>query len=54
MDLLDSQENTRNAKASLLENRYNQFVAQVALYQALGGQDVAPNVDAYQDDDSDI
>ncbi|MCF7353100.1 efflux transporter outer membrane subunit [Vibrio sp. CK2-1] len=54
MDLLDSQENTRDAKASLLENRYNQFVAQVALYQALGGQDVAPNIDAYQDDDSNI
>lgn len=54
MDLLDSQENTRDAKASLLENRYNQFVAQVALYQALGGQDVAPNIDAYQNDDSDI
>lgn len=54
MDLLDSQENTRNVKASLLENRYNQFVAQVALYQALGGQDIAPDVDAYQEDDSDI
>lgn len=45
MELLDSQENTRDAKAALLENRYNQFVAQVALYQALGGQDVAPKID---------
>ena len=45
MELLDSQENTRNAKAALLENRYNQFVAQVALYQALGGQDVVPKID---------
>ncbi|MFV0575882.1 MAG: efflux transporter outer membrane subunit [Vibrio sp.] len=45
MELLDSQENTRNAKAALLENRYNQFVAQVNLYQALGGKDVAPKIE---------
>ncbi|WP_086980734.1 efflux transporter outer membrane subunit [Vibrio aphrogenes] len=44
MELLESQENTRDAKAALLENRYNQFVAQVALYQSLGGQDVAPKI----------
>lgn len=42
MDYLDAQENTRNAEASLLENRYNQFITQVTLYQSLGGKDIAP------------
>ncbi|MCX8769823.1 TolC family protein [Vibrio parahaemolyticus] len=42
MDYLNAQEETRNAQASLLENRYNQFLAQVTLYQSLGGTDVAP------------
>ncbi|OUJ48166.1 RND transporter [Vibrio parahaemolyticus] len=42
MDYLNAQEDTRNAQASLLENRYNQFLTQVTLYQALGGTDVAP------------
>ncbi len=42
MDYLDAQENTRNAEASLLENRYNQFITQVTLYQSLGGTDIAP------------
>ncbi len=42
MDYLDAQENTRNAEASLLENRYNQFITQVTLYQSLGGTDFAP------------
>lgn len=45
MEYLDAQENTRDAEASLLENRYNQFMAQVALYQSLGGNDVAPTID---------
>ncbi|MCX8893163.1 efflux transporter outer membrane subunit [Vibrio parahaemolyticus] len=42
MDYLNAQEDTRNAQASLLENRYNQFLNQVTLYQSLGGTDVAP------------
>ncbi|OEF25776.1 efflux transporter outer membrane subunit [Vibrio rumoiensis] len=45
MEYLDAQENTRDAKASLLENRFNQFMAQVALYQSLGGNDVAPRME---------
>lgn len=45
MEYLDAQENTRDAEASLLENRYNQFMAQVALYQSLGGNDVAPKIE---------
>lgn len=36
MDYLNAQEDTRNAQASLLENRYNQFLTQVTLYQSLG------------------
>ncbi|MBF9000606.1 efflux transporter outer membrane subunit [Vibrio nitrifigilis] len=39
-DLLDAQENTRSAKASLLENRYNQLVNLTTIYQSLGGPDV--------------
>ncbi len=39
-DLLDAQTDERDAKASLLENRYNQYVAQATLYQALGGEDM--------------
>lgn len=39
-DLLDAQENTRSAKASLLENRYNQLVNLATIYQTLGGDDV--------------
>ncbi len=42
MDYLNAQESTRNAQASLLENRYNQFITQVTLYQSLGGTDIAP------------
>ncbi|WP_456295804.1 efflux transporter outer membrane subunit [Vibrio sp. AK197] len=41
-DLLDAQTDERNAKASVLQNRYNQYVAMATLYQALGGQDVMP------------
>lgn len=46
MEWLNAQDNSRNAQAALLENRYNQLVAQVAVYQALGGKDVAPPVKA--------
>ncbi|MEF1310606.1 TolC family protein [Vibrio mytili] len=43
MEYLNAQESTRNAQASLLENRYNQFITQVTLYQSLGGTDIVPN-----------
>ncbi|MEI6859219.1 MAG: efflux transporter outer membrane subunit [Shewanella sp.] len=39
-DLLDAQSDERDDKASLLENRFNQYVALATLYQALGGDDV--------------
>lgn len=35
--LLDAQENERNARAALLENRYNQLVTMSTLYRSLGG-----------------
>ncbi|EKO3393232.1 efflux transporter outer membrane subunit [Vibrio fluvialis] len=38
--LLDAQENERSAKASLLENRYNQLVNIATVYQSLGGEDI--------------
>ncbi|EKO3437451.1 efflux transporter outer membrane subunit [Vibrio fluvialis] len=38
--LLDAQENERSAKASLLENRYNQLVNIAMVYQSLGGEDI--------------
>ncbi|ELL7084621.1 efflux transporter outer membrane subunit [Vibrio fluvialis] len=38
--LLDAQENERSAKASLLENRYNQLVNIATVYQSLGGEDL--------------
>ncbi|MGO1295903.1 MAG: efflux transporter outer membrane subunit [Vibrio sp.] len=44
-DLLDAQENARNAKAALLENRYNQLVNLATVYQSLGGKDVLKNTD---------
>lgn len=44
MEWLNAQENLRNAQAALLENHYSQLVAQVAVYQALGGQDIAPEM----------
>lgn len=41
-DWLNAQETRRSAQASLLKNRYNQYVNQATLYQALGGSDIAP------------
>lgn len=41
-DWLDAQNSRRVAEESLLENHYNQLVAQATLYQSLGGSDVAP------------
>ncbi|EKO3397489.1 efflux transporter outer membrane subunit [Vibrio fluvialis] len=38
--LLDAQENERSAKASLLENSYNQLVNIATVYQSLGGEDI--------------
>ncbi|MGG5573035.1 efflux transporter outer membrane subunit [Vibrio diazotrophicus] len=40
--LLDAQDNERSAKASLLENRYNQLVNLTTIYRSLGGDDVIP------------
>ena len=45
-DWLDAQEKLRSAEESLLENRFNQFTAQATLYQALGGNDIAPSLSA--------
>lgn len=36
-DLLDAQNRTRSALNSLVQNRYNRLVAQIEVYQALGG-----------------
>ncbi len=47
-DLLDAQQDRRDAEASLLENRYNQYVIQATLYQALGGSDIAPGLNQSQ------
>lgn len=35
---LDAQERARSARSGLIQNRYNRLVAQVQVYQALGGQ----------------
>lgn len=40
--LLDAQDNERSAKASLLENRYNQLVNLTTIYRSLGGDDLVP------------
>ncbi len=40
-DFLEAQEASRTARSSQIENRYNQLAAQIAVYQALGG-DAAP------------
>lgn len=44
-DWLDAQDDRRNAEESLLENRYNRLTSQTALYQALGGREIAPELD---------
>jgi NodT family efflux transporter outer membrane factor (OMF) lipoprotein len=44
-DWLDAQETLRDAEESLLENHYNQYNIQATLYQALGGRDIAPNLE---------
>ncbi len=41
---LDAQETLRSAKESLLENRYHRYNIQATLYQALGGTDMAPQI----------
>lgn len=40
-DWLDAQERLRSARTGLIQNRYNQLVTQVQVYQALGG-DTSP------------
>jgi len=44
IDWINALEAKRDAQASLLENKYNQFVIQAKLYQALGGKDIAPDM----------
>lgn len=44
--LLDAQDNERSAKASLLENRYNQLVNLTTIYRSLGGDDLVPQTTA--------
>ncbi|PNI01447.1 efflux transporter outer membrane subunit [Vibrio diazotrophicus] len=44
--LLDAQDNERSAKASLLENRYNQLVNLTTIYRSLGGDDLVPQATA--------
>lgn len=39
---LDAQETRRQAEIAVSQNRYDQFVNRVTLYQALGGDDTAP------------
>ena len=46
IDWIDALEAKRDAQASLLENQYNQFIIQAKLYQALGGQDIAPEIES--------
>lgn len=43
-DWLDAQETMRSSEESLLENRYNRFNIQATIYQALGGADIAPEI----------
>ncbi|MCJ2181918.1 efflux transporter outer membrane subunit [Novosphingobium sp. 1949] len=41
-DLLSAQEDLRTARSSVMQNRYDQLNAQIAVYQALGGDAKAP------------
>ena len=43
-DWLDAKETLRTTEQSQLDNRYNQFLIQATLYQALGGSDIAPPI----------
>ncbi|MFT6925706.1 MAG: NodT family efflux transporter outer membrane factor (OMF) lipoprotein [Psychromonas sp.] len=40
VDWIDAMETRRNVEASVLENRYNQFVTLAKIYQSLGGADI--------------
>jgi len=42
IDWINAMESRRSIESTLLENRYNQFVTQVTIYQSLGGGDIAP------------
>lgn len=42
---LDAQETRRQAEIAVSQNRYDQFVNQVTLYQALGGDDATPSAE---------
>ncbi|MGB2078823.1 MAG: efflux transporter outer membrane subunit [Vibrio sp.] len=43
-DLIDAQEVRRNARDAFLANKFNQLSNQAVLYQALGGDDIAPKL----------
>lgn len=44
IDWINAMESRRSIESSVLENRFNQFVTQVSIYQSLGGGDVVPEV----------
>ena len=44
VDWINAMESRRSIESSVLENKYNQFVTQVKLYQSLGGGDIVPEI----------
>lgn len=44
IDWINAMESRRSIESSVLVNRYNQFLTQIKLYQALGGGDIAPMI----------
>ena len=52
IDWINAMESRRSIESSVLENRFNQFVTQVSLYQSLGGADIAPEITTVSDIDT--
>jgi outer membrane protein TolC len=46
IDWINAMESRRSIEFSVLQNRYNQFVTQVKLYQSLGGGDIVPTAES--------
>ena len=44
IDWINAMESRRSSESSVLENRFNQFVTQVSIYQSLGGGDIVPEI----------
>jgi NodT family efflux transporter outer membrane factor (OMF) lipoprotein len=44
IDWINAMQARRSCESSVLENRYNQFVTQVSIYQSLGGGDIVPEI----------